>query len=151
MTTSKILAVISAVCRFGLATVWLISGYLKFIDPVGTKKSVEAYELFPVDVAQMIGTVLPLAELALGVLLLLGVFLRPVAAVSALVFVGFAIGIASAWARGLTIDCGCFGVGGENPDAGAGTYMFGIGKDILFLIMAAWTVKRPFARWAVYA
>lgn len=151
VTTFNLSNVISAVCRFGLAAVWLVSGYLKLIDPVGTKKSVEAYELFSMDIAHMVGTVLPLVELALGVLLLLGVFLRPVAAVSALMFVGFAIGIGSAWARGLTIDCGCFGVGGENPDAGALTYIEGIGKDILFFLMAVWTVKRPFSRWAVCA
>ena len=83
MTTFNLSNVISAVCRFGLAAVWLVSGYLKLIDPVGTKKSVEAYELFSMDIAHMVGTVLPLVELALGVLLLLGVFLRPVAAVSA--------------------------------------------------------------------
>lgn len=151
MTTFSLSNIVSAVCRFGLAAVWLISGYLKFIDPVGTKKSVEAYELFPMDLAHMIGTVLPLFELALGILLLLGVFLRPVAAVSALMFLAFAIGIGSAWARGLTIDCGCFGVGGENPDAGAWTYIQGIGKDIVFFLMAIWTVKRPFSKLAVYA
>ena len=56
---------------------------------------------------------LPFVEIVLGVLLVLGLFTRPAAIVSTLLMVAFIIGISQAWARGLTIDCGCFGGGGQ--------------------------------------
>ena len=65
------------------------------------------------DLAGWIGLALPFVEIVLGVLLVLGLFTRPVAIVSTLLMVAFIIGISQAWARGLTIDCGCFGGGGQ--------------------------------------
>ena len=57
---------------------------------------------------------LPFVEIALGVLLLiLGLATRLAAVVSAALLVVFIAGIASAWTRGLRIDCGCFGGGGD--------------------------------------
>ena len=49
----------------------------------------------------------------------MGLLTRPVAVLSALMLAGFVIGIASAWARGLQIECGCFGGGGYDPQAAA--------------------------------
>ncbi len=53
-------------------------------------------------------------EILVGLCLLLGLLTRVAAAVSAVLLVAFIVGIASAWARGLSIDCGCFG-GGAGP------------------------------------
>ena len=44
-------------------------------------------------------------------------------------FVAFIIGIASVWARGINIDCGCFGGGGADPDA-ASQYPWEIARDV---------------------
>lgn len=88
-------------------------------------------------------------ELVLGLMLLLGVFLRWAAAASAIVLAGFILGVASAWVRGLSIDCGCFGGGGYDADAGPASYLTSIGRDMLFLVMAAWALWRPFGRFAV--
>lgn len=142
--------VISALCRFGLAAVWLVSGWLKITNPMETVQSVRAYELLSPDMAQLVGTALPPVELALGVLLLGGIFLRAAAGASAALLLVFIAGIISAWARGLSIDCGCFGSGGANPDVTGWTYMSEILRDLLFIAMAAWTVKWPFRRFARY-
>ena len=56
---------------------------------------------------------LPVVEIALGIALIAGVFVRTAALVSALLLVVYIAGVASAWARGLQIDCGCFGGGGR--------------------------------------
>ena len=48
----------------------------------------------------------------MGALLLAGLLTRGAAAVAGLLMLVFVAGIASAWARGLSIDCGCFGTGG---------------------------------------
>jgi uncharacterized membrane protein YphA (DoxX/SURF4 family) len=54
--------------------------------------------------------VLPTLEIALGILLVLGLFLRLSASVSFLVVLGFIIAKLVAFTRGLDISiCGCFG------------------------------------------
>jgi protein-disulfide isomerase/uncharacterized membrane protein YphA (DoxX/SURF4 family) len=89
----------------------------KISDPAATVRAVRAYQLLPESVAVPFGHALPAVELAVAVLLLLGVGLRFTGAAAALLMTMFVGGIASAWARGLRIDCGCFGGGGvtDNP------------------------------------
>ena len=149
-TAATVRTIISAIARFGLAAVWLYSGWIKISDPVTTKQSVAAYELFSTEVADLIGTVLPPLEIALGLMLLAGIFLRGAAAASGVIFVVFIAGIISAWSRGLTIDCGCFGPGGYNAEVTWWTYLSEILRDLLFIAAAVWTVKWPFRKWAVF-
>ena len=77
-----------------------------------------------------------------GALLVLGLFTRPVAIVSTLLMLAFIIGISQAWARGLTIDCGCFGGGGE-IGATATKYPQDIARDAAFALAGAWLWWRP--------
>ena len=70
------------------------------------------------------------------------------AAVSALLLVAFIVGIASAWARGLSIDCGCFGGGGFEADAAA-AYPWDIARDLGLLAMSLWLVVRPASRFSL--
>ena len=60
----------------------------------------------------------------------------------------FVIGFASAWARGLTIDCGCFGGGGEVA-ASESRYPQEIARDISLIAAAAVLACRPWSRFAV--
>jgi hypothetical protein len=70
------------------------------------------------------------------------------AVVSALLFIAFIGGISSAWARGLQIDCGCFGGGGQIDDA-TSQYPVEIARDVGLLLLSLWLVVRPRTRWAV--
>jgi uncharacterized membrane protein YphA (DoxX/SURF4 family) len=54
-----------------------------------------------------------LIEVAIGLLLILGIMVRYSAIFSGIIMIVFIAAIASVWARGLLIDCGCFGGGGE--------------------------------------
>ena len=67
---------------------------------------------------------------------------------SALLFVAFIIGIGSAWARGLEIDCGCFGGGGELAGA-SDKYPGEIARDVGLLLASLWLVVRPRTRWSL--
>ena len=67
-------------------------------------------------------------------MLVLGVLTRGAAVVSALLFAAFIIGIASVWARGMEIDCGCFGGGGYDPDA-TSKYPWEIARDVALLAL----------------
>ena len=69
----------------------------------------------PSSVIEPVGYLLPALEVVIGLALVLGVMTRGAALISGLLFVAFIIGIASVWARGIEIDCGCFGGGGARP------------------------------------
>ena len=86
-------------------------------------------------------------EIVVGLLLIVGLLTRVAALVSALLFVAFIIGIASAWARGLQIDCGCFGGGGYAADA-TEKYPWEIARDVGLLALSLWLVVFPRTRLA---
>lgn len=112
--------------------VWLVAGALKVTTPDASINAVRAYQLLPPGLADLVGLLLPAVEIAVGLALILGVFARPAAVASAVLFVAFIIGIASVWARGIEIDCGCFGGGGAKEDA-ADAYPWEIARDVALL------------------
>ncbi|MCK9823249.1 DoxX family membrane protein [Nocardioides cavernae] len=136
------------VARLVTGGVWIVAGALKLPYPADSVRAVRAYDLLPEAVVPAVGHLLPVVEVVIGLCLVLGVLVRGSAAVSALLFVAFVIGISSAWARGLSIDCGCFGGGGEIPDAAA-KYPGEIARDVGLLALSAWLVVRPRSRLAL--
>lgn len=132
---------ITLACRIGLAAVLITAAVTKF-PPALSVEAVEAYDLFPTEVAELIGYTLPLFELALAALLLVGLATRYVGAVSALLMILFIAGIFSAMARGLSIDCGCFGGGGAVAPEET-TYGISIARDLAFAAMGAFIAFRP--------
>jgi len=133
---------IGTLARLGLAAVWLVSGSIKVSDLNQTYIAVQAYDLLPTGAVNVVAGALPFLELALGVLLLVGLGTRLTAAVSALVLLAFIGAVAQSWARGLTIDCGCFGGGGQVA-SGDTRYPQEIARDLGFLVLAAWLLVRP--------
>ncbi len=128
--------------------VWIVAGALKLPHPDESVRAVRAYELLPESIVPAVGYLLPVVEVVVGLCLVLGLLTRSMAVVSALLFVAFIIGIASAWARGLSIDCGCFGGGGQIPDA-AEKYPGEIARDVSLLALSVWLVVRPRTRLAL--
>ena len=136
------LDVVGTVARLGLAAVWLTSGVLKAIDPDQTYIAVRAYDVLPPIGVEVVAGVLPWFEIALGLLVLLGVGLRTVGVMSILLLLVFITGVSQAWARGLLIDCGCFGGGGAVAP-GQTAYVQELLRDTGFIVLAAWLVVRP--------
>ncbi|MGC1211864.1 MAG: MauE/DoxX family redox-associated membrane protein [Micromonospora sp.] len=129
--------------RLGLAAVWLIAGATKVGDLAASGRAVNAYQVMPYELATVIGAALPFVELALGVLLLVGLATRLAAGVSAALLLVFITGIASAWSRGLAIDCGCFGSGGQLAAGQAPSYLPEILRDLGFLALAGFLLIWP--------
>lgn len=138
----RVLDVIGTLARVGLAAVWLISGALKAADSNGTYVAVQAYRVLPSALVSPVATALPLVELALGTVLLLGAFTRLAAVASAVLLLVLIAGVAQAWARGLSIDCGCFGGGGPVAEDQT-SYPAEIARDAGFMLLAGWLVVRP--------
>ncbi|MGN0065777.1 MAG: DoxX family protein [Nocardioides sp.] len=139
---------IGLVARLVTGGVWLVAGALKLPDPESSVRAVRAYELLPEAVVPAVGYGLPVVEVIVGLCLLLGLWTRPMAVVSSLLFVAFIIGISAAWARGLQIDCGCFGGGGYDADA-TSKYPWEIARDVGLLALSLWLVVRPRSRFAL--
>lgn len=130
--------------------VWIVAGLLKLPDPAESVRAVRAYDLLPESVVPTVGHVLPIVEVVVGVCLVLGLLTRSMAVVSALLFVAFIVGISAAWARGLEIDCGCFGGGGQVAGASS-KYPAEIARDVGLLLASLWLVVRPRSRWSLDA
>jgi uncharacterized membrane protein YphA (DoxX/SURF4 family) len=140
---------ISTVARLGLAAVFLIAGGLKVGDLAASGRAVNAYDLMSYDTAKVVGAVQPFLEIALGLLLLAGLAVRLSAAIAAVLLVVFIAGIASAWARGLQIDCGCFSKGGELTGGRTAEYGLEILRDLGFLVLAGILLVKPRTRYSV--
>ncbi|MGI8644907.1 MAG: MauE/DoxX family redox-associated membrane protein [Nocardioides sp.] len=74
---------------------WLAAGVLKLPDPaasVRAVRAVRAYELLPESTVTAVGHLLPLAEVALGSFLVVGLLTRASAVVSVLLLAAFIVG-----------------------------------------------------------
>ena len=133
--------------RLVLGAVFVVAGALKLPDPAAAVRAVRAYQLLPEPLVAPVAFGLPAVEIALGLALLAGIFVRTAAIASAVLLVVFIAGGASAWARGLQIDCGCFGDGGPVA-AGETAYPAEIIRDVALLAVAlvlAWWPRSRFA------
>ena len=145
MGSARVRDIVGTVARLGLAAVFLVSGVLKAIDPDATYVAVRAYDVLPKLGVALVAGALPWLEIVIGLLLLVGIATRAVAVASAVLLLGFMVGVTQAWARGLSIDCGCFGGGGA-VDPGQTTYGRELLRDAGFLLLAGWLVVRPRTR-----
>jgi len=134
--------------RLTLGGVLLVAGFLKYDEVDKSQMAVRAYEMLPVSLANFIGIVLPFAEIGMGVLLILGAVTRITAALSALLMVVFVIGISQAWARGLSIDCGCFGGGGQ-VEPGTANYITPLLRDTGLLALGIYLFRYPQSKFSL--
>ena len=138
------------VARLLVGGVWIAAALAKLPDPSGSVRAVRAYDLLPESVVPTVGHTLPILELVVGACLVIGLLTRPVSFVSAILFLAFVVGISAAWARGLQIDCGCFGGGGFDADA-TSKYPWEIARDAGLFALSAMLVWRPRTPWSVDA
>ena len=120
---------ITLLARLILGGVLLVAGALKVGNLQKSAMAVRAYELLPTTIANFLGYVLPWLEIGLGLLLILGVAVSISGLFGAIIMFAFIIAIAQAWARGLSIDCGCFGGGGP-VDPSQTKYLSEIIRDL---------------------
>jgi len=105
--------------RLVLAGIFIYAGYAKLTlgmhprPPLGValtyfQLQVASYEILPPPAVYYVAHTLPFAEIALGLLLLIGWQLRIWASLISLVMVGFFVAVVRSYALGMQINCGCF-------------------------------------------
>ncbi|HEU0194206.1 MAG TPA: MauE/DoxX family redox-associated membrane protein [Gaiellales bacterium] len=115
--------------RLAAGGIWLAAGVAKALDFDSFRVQIEGYDVLPHAAVSWVAYGLPLLEIALGAYLILGLLVRPAAWLSLGLLVVFIAAQAQAWARGLAIDCGCFG-SVDVQRVGAGTII----RDLLLSI-----------------
>ena len=125
-----------------LGIVLIVAGVLKLPWPESSVQAVRAYQLLPFDLTRPVGYALPVLEVVIGLLLVLGLFTRIAGWLGAAIMVAFIIGISWVWAHGISIDCGCFGGGGESAN-GIGQYPWEIARDVGLLACGVWAGLFP--------
>lgn len=140
---------VTTVARLVLGVVLIVAGALKIGSPSDSVVAVKAYQLLPETIAEMAGYILPILEIVVGVLLVVGLLTRVAAIIAGLLMFAFVFGIAWAWTHGLRIDCGCFGGGGELGTGQEPAYLLDILRDFGLVLLGAWTARFPPGRLAL--
>lgn len=125
------------VLRLVVGGAFVFAGALKIADPAQFAVAVSHYRLVPHELLNLLAILLPWIEVTAGVFVLAGIWLRAAALViTGLTAVFFAL-IVSALARGLNIECGCFGtVGGKNVG------LLNLAIDATLFFLAAFLARR---------
>jgi uncharacterized membrane protein YphA (DoxX/SURF4 family) len=125
----------------GVLLLW--AGASKALDRQGSILAVSGYDALPAGLVEPVAIVLPWIELVLGLLLVLGLYTRVAGIGTAVLMSAFVAGMLQAKARGLSIDCGCFGGGG----AGDGVSWIDILRDLPLLAAGVFLAARPQGPW----
>ncbi len=98
--------------RLLLGAVFIYAAYTKLRQPwLLFALSIDSYQLLPEWAVYAVARTLPWLELALGVLLVAGVWMRALSVVATTILALFFTVMLVSYFRGAGIDCGCFGVG----------------------------------------
>jgi putative oxidoreductase len=108
-------ACINGILRLLVGGAFVFAGALKIADPAKFALDIANYRLMPHELINLTAILLPWIEVAAGLFVLAGIWLRAAALVIIGLTVVFFAVIVSALARRLNIECGCFGtIGGKH-------------------------------------
>ncbi len=139
---------LSLVVRLGMAGILIAAAIPKIQNIPQSIRAVRAYQLLPEAVVPFVGTMLPFLELALALVLLIGAFTRAASVVWLAMMAAFLVGVIWAWSTGLSIDCGCFGGGGE-VDASETNYPFYLMERLGFIALGTYLLIWPRSKFSV--
>jgi putative oxidoreductase len=129
-SSARLLEVVIAAARIGLGILFAYAAAEKLKDLPGFAEDIANYRMLPAALVGPLAVVLPGVELTVGALLILGCWSRAAAAVTAAMLVVFIVGLSQALARGVDLNCGCFGSGVEPVSVGT------IVRDAVLLLAA---------------
>ena len=97
------------VFRLVLGGLFVYAGVVKVLDPLDFAQNIRNYRLVGQSLSFLVAVVLPWLEILAGVALAAGIWKRPSALIISGLLVFFILLTLVTIARGLDVDCGCFG------------------------------------------
>ncbi len=135
------LAWVGFAVRLAAAAVWIAAGAAKLPDIQGFQILVERYGILPASLAGPFAWGLPFVEIGIGLYLAAGLFVRGSALAGTLLFAAFLGAQGYAWARGLALDCGCFGTAVQTA-VGPLTMLRDFSLGVPTFLMAAFPARK---------
>ena len=112
VSSSSILRAVALALRIALGAVFVYAAWTKLREPWELfAMSIDAYKVLPYWAVLVVARTLPWAEMLIGLALMAGRWLRVSAAAASLLLLVFFGLMVRAYAKGMQIDCGCFGPG----------------------------------------
>ena len=140
-TSSRLFRFMAIVCRLWLAAILLYAAVPKLYDPAAFAKAITNYRMaLPIvgmDYVYLMALLLPAMEAVIGVLLILGFWRRGASLLTAAIMLVFIAALASALARHLNIDCGCFGLTELGAEIAHKVGLNRLLEDVAYLLMAS--------------
>lgn len=99
---------IQIIARLVLGVLFLLVGFGKIDHAVSFANEIGNYDMLPDLYVNISAIVLPWIEVILGLMLIVGYKIKTSALLTGGLLVVFVVAVASAFARGLNIDCGCY-------------------------------------------
>lgn len=130
--------IILIVCRLLLAAIFIYAAVGKVANPEEFAESVAGFRILPISTVNLFAIVLPWVELVCGLSLITGLFIRSGAVLLAGLNIVFIAAAASAMARGLSIECGCFTLSHTHDTVGWSL----IARDMGFLLLCLLVVLK---------
>ena len=124
------------VCRVVIGLVFLAAAMTKIGDAGGFARQIHHYRLVPFGLENLLAITLPWIELVLALAILTGVRPRAGSVVATGLMGLFVVVVAAAVARGLDIECGCFGTA-DASRVGAAKLIENVGLLALALVGSA--------------
>ena len=135
--------------RLVLGGVFLLAGGSKALDPGSLAASIRSYGLnLPEWFVSLSAYSLPYLEILLGLYLLAGLFTKPSDWATNALMMLFIVALAQGAARGLEIDCGCFGAVAGNE---VGSLWLDALRDVGLLALGLHIALAPIGRFSVDA
>lgn len=138
---------LSLVVRVGMGGVLVAAAIPKLMDIDQSIIAVRAYRILPEALVPLVGTMLPVFELVLAAFLFAGLFTRLSSVVWLLMMAAFTTGVIWAWSQGYSIDCGCFGGGGDVAE-GTTNYPVHLLERAGFIVLGTYLLIWPRSRFS---
>lgn len=108
----RTLRILAIVLRVILGGIFVYAGWVKLKDPWELfALGISSYQILPLGMVELVARTLPWLEVAVGLLLISGIWLRVSATITTLLLMVFMGLMIRAYAKGMEISCGCFGAG----------------------------------------
>lgn len=123
--------------RFGLGTIFFLSGLSKFPNLEAFRQVIRAYRVGPRRYSRALALTIPSVETVAGLCLLAGVAVRGAGIAVVLMLAAFSLAVTINLVRGRRIACGCFGTVSQREISA-----FAVVRNIVFIALAVVVVDQ---------